>query len=86
MYMIVFEQAYTTICIQVKIDKIYLKYSLIMYELSSGYLWGIFGIKECDLYAPKKRPIRCTEKANRFNGETKRFTRSIAPTSATDYL
>ena len=23
---------------------IYLKYSLIMYELSSGYLWDIFGI------------------------------------------
>ena len=62
------------------------KYSLIMYELSTEYLRGIFGIKECDLYAPNKRPIRCIEKAKRFNGETKRFTRSIAPTSATDYL
>ena len=45
-HMIVFEQAHTTICDRVKIDKIYLKYPLVMYVLSSGYLRDIFGINE----------------------------------------
>ena len=43
--MIVFEQAHTAICDRVKIDKIYLKYPLVMYVLSSGYLRDICGDK-----------------------------------------
>ena len=54
MHMIVVEQAHTILCILVKIDIIYLKYSLIMYELSSGYLRDIFGIRAVEFLVPNK--------------------------------
>ena len=38
-----------------------------MYELSSGYLWGIFGIRAVDFLVSNKRPV------NRLQRYTKIF-------------